>query len=531
MGDMNSPPRKGFLARPMPQWTSDGWVIAWFADVETSWLEVMVAGQTVRHAASGLRLPRMAEGDGLPAPRVVFRHHVAAPSPGQSFRAVIQTADRLVRSESGTWREPQEDGGRILITSDHQAMPNTAFAVEQMAMAGPFDAVFYAGDCVNVPDRASEWFDLPDGNSFFECLQGTARFRDGSGVIRSGGAIAQQSGLFTCVGNHEVMGRMPGRTLDEAFNEPVPRDVARAVLGPDGVGTDMSDNQGRVEDNSWSISTYQRVFGLDDLPGWYATRVGNIWLISLFVTRAWRPEEATIAPEERLSNSRYHDASSARDPLDRGYGSFPFVDIAAGSEQFQWLEQQLDSPQRRACRWTVVMMHEGPFGTGDNVMPPWSAPRAIAERDSAGACIGTRYEYDPRDNPLIRDVVPLLDAAKVDLVISGHNHVWNRYRSPGGVNYLETSNVGNTYGSTEVGLVRRVPPSPWNTGDYLATGSPPGARLQPASITSVPAVASNDGSVFSVLDSRSGEVVTWHASLHGPGARVVDLFRLDDGDD
>ena len=37
---------------------------------------------------------------------------------------------------------------------------------------GKIDAVFFAGDLVNIPERASEWFDDKRGGAFFPCLQG-----------------------------------------------------------------------------------------------------------------------------------------------------------------------------------------------------------------------------------------------------------------------------------------------------------------------------------------------------------------------
>ena len=37
---------------------------------------------------------------------------------------------------------------------------------------GRVDAVFFAGDLVNIPDRASEWFDDARGLAFFPWLTG-----------------------------------------------------------------------------------------------------------------------------------------------------------------------------------------------------------------------------------------------------------------------------------------------------------------------------------------------------------------------
>ena len=49
---------------------------------------------------------------------------------------------------------------KILLTSDHQLMPMTAANLQKVAETiGRVDAVFMAGDLINIPDRASEWFD------------------------------------------------------------------------------------------------------------------------------------------------------------------------------------------------------------------------------------------------------------------------------------------------------------------------------------------------------------------------------------
>ncbi len=44
--------------------------------------------------------------------------------------------------------------------------------------------------------------------------------------------------------------------------------------------------------------------------------------------------------------------------------------------------------------------------------------------------------YPAAADILCRDVVPLLEEAGVNLVYSGHSHLWNRFVSAAGVNYL-----------------------------------------------------------------------------------------------
>ena len=66
-----------------------------------------------------------------------------------------------------------------------------------------------AGDLVNIPDRASEWFDDNRGGAFFPALQGRANYKIAKNRVKTaytGGEIIQEAPIFTALGNHEVMG-------------------------------------------------------------------------------------------------------------------------------------------------------------------------------------------------------------------------------------------------------------------------------------------------------------------------------------
>ena len=84
---------------------------------------------------------------------------------------------------------------------------------------GDVDAVLVAGDLVNVPDRASEWFDNAEGAAFFPALQGRSHYAltaNGRTTRYRGGALIQTAPLFPAAGNHEVMGRfIPEVPLNE----------------------------------------------------------------------------------------------------------------------------------------------------------------------------------------------------------------------------------------------------------------------------------------------------------------------------
>ncbi len=100
---------------------------------------------------------------------------------------------------------------KILLTSDHQVKPMTAANLQMVVKTvGQVDGVFFAGDAVNHPDRASEWFDDSSGGAFFPSLQGVGSRKlphDKNGTTYRGGELIQHAPLFTVIGNHEVMGR------------------------------------------------------------------------------------------------------------------------------------------------------------------------------------------------------------------------------------------------------------------------------------------------------------------------------------
>jgi hypothetical protein len=131
--------------------------------------------------------------------------------------------------------------------------------------------------------------------------------------------------------------------------------------------------------------------------------------------------------------------------------------------------------------------------------------------------------------------VPLLEESGVQLVFYGHSHLWNRFVSSSGTNYLETSNVGNSYGAAASGGKKREVPVE-NNEDYVAIGDPNG--LQPVEPTiapiigedgnSLPYVASNDITVFSIFDTLTGIVSSYRFDTRIPESEVMkfDEFEL-----
>lgn len=511
-------------------------------------------GEDAQSNVPAHRRPTAAEGI---VDRPVWRHEavVTGLAPGERLPYRVVSTDRARFAASGTFRlrpapAPGEDL-RILLTSDHQAMVNTPANLQLAAATiGDIDAVFVAGDLVNIPDRASEWFDDTRGSAFFPVLQGNAARAGTNGRVYRGAEIIQNAPVYPAVGNHEVQGRRDGATsLNASFNAPVPRAVAEAAyeavaadVNPSG---DPAVRERWIVDNSFSTTTYEEIFTLPgDSPGgetYYATTVGDVRLISLYSTRIWRGTTANADPAARTASSRYQEAAAALgDPLAQGYGEHVFEAIDASSEQYAWLAAELAGDEFADAKYRVVILHEGPQGLGDNIMPVFADPVRIEERAPSGELSGVRYEYPLSDNRLLYDLQPLLENAGVDLVQNGHSHLWNRFGSETShTQFIETSNTGNSYGAFHElsGRTRPVPPAPWNAENYWATGNPGGlAPIVPtenphraADGTPLPFVQSNDHAVFTVLDTGSGEVTSYSYDLRTPDTAPVVLDRFGIG--
>ncbi|WP_210769072.1 metallophosphoesterase [Ruania alkalisoli] len=507
---------------------------------------------------SSSRIPdavRPTEEEGI-VHRDVWRHEATIDglATGEVVPYRVVSTDAGDAAVSGTFSlrpsPAADDDLRILLTSDHQAMANTAANLQLAAETiGDIDGVFLAGDLVNHPDRASEWFDDSRGSAFLAVLQGNGNRLDNHGITAyHGGEIIQNAPLFPAVGNHEVHGRVAGAaSIGAAYGSPVPIAVAEAEYERVAAEVNPTDDpQTRaqwIEDNSFSTTSYEEMFTLpDDSPGgetYYATTFGGVRLVSLYSTRIWRSPTAVADPEERTSSSRYQEAASSLDePLEQGYGEHIFESLAVGSEQYEWLEEELASDEFQDAAYRIVMLHESPQGLGDNVMPQFADPVRIEETNDSGEVIGVRYEYPPEGNILRHDLQPLLEGAEVDLVHNGHSHLWNRFESENGVNYLETSNTGNTYGAYHElsGRSRPLPGLPWDDENYLAQGNPGGLEpivpnVEPFTAedgTPLPFVQSNDLAVFAMLDTGAGEVVSYAFDVRTPEIDpwVIDRFEL-----
>lgn len=447
------------------------------------------------------------------------------------YRVTSVTSDgKSISSGEFTLKAKPKPGTplKILLTSDHQLKPMTAANLQKVVeTVGKVDGVFFAGDLINIPDRASEWFDDLRGGAFFPCLQGRAKYElenNGIKTTYTGGEIIQHAPLYTAIGNHEVMGRFE-RTdiLGDEFGDAYPRQAAIAQL--------LKQKGDRsVKDYSYNTDTYEEIFTLpqSDKGGkkYYAVTFGDVRLVVLYATNIWR------TPNLEAAKGKYQErAQDIDNPDEWGYGQHIFEDIFPGSPQYNWLEAELNSPQFQKAKYKVVMLHHPPHSLGDNIVPAYTNPVQIIDTDNKNRT-SVRYEYPIEQDYLVRNIVPLLEAASVQLVFYGHSHLWNRFIS-NGMNFLETSNVGNSYGAAMGEKRRDVPRSDKN---YVATGDPNG--LEPVLPTiapildkngqKLPYLASNDITAFSILDTATGSVVSYRFDTLKPNSEVVkfDEFKL-----
>ncbi|MBE9211442.1 metallophosphoesterase [Plectonema cf. radiosum LEGE 06105] len=473
-----------------------------------------------------------------PVLREIWRHEANLTDliPGKriSYRVTsIAENNQLISSKTYTL-EPAPLPGKplkILLTSDHQIKPMVAANLQKVKETFKrIDAVFFAGDLVNIPDRASEWFDDNRGNAFFPCLQGRAEYvmeYDGVETTYTGGQIIQNAPIFPCIGNHEVMGRFKtGKSLDGEFNDTIPRNIARELYGKES-----------LKDNSFNTDTYEQIFSLPQTEtgekSYYAISFGDVRLVVLYVTNMWR-----YPITENNRRGKYAEpANEFKNPKNWGYGQHIYEPIFQGSAQYNWLVNELNSREFQQAKYKIVMFHHPPHTLGDNIIPAYTDPVQIIERDNNGNITSISYEYPKEQDYIIRDLIPLLEAAGVQLVFYGHSHLWNRFVSHSGMHFLETSNVGNSYGAAYGNRKRNNVPN-INNNNYTEIGDPYGlepivptiAPLLDENGQPLPYIASNEITVFSIFDTEQGTISSYRFDTRKPDSEVIkfDEFKLKD---
>lgn len=341
--------------------------------------------------------------------RSVYRHEATLtdlPPSRTPYRVVSVAPDNtVIRSDIFSCAPLPKPGSslKILFTSDHQNKPMVAANLQKVREAIPdIDAIFYAGDCVDRPDRASEWFDEPSGGGFFPCLQGKAHRKIGSRTY-AGGTLLQFAPMFCAIGNHEVMGRWSmEKTLDAQFNDAYPQDAAEKLMPKT---HNLIDREKWIKDHSFNTDSYEEIFSL---PKYYAVTVGDVRLVVLYATRIWRSPVLGI-------KGKYTE-NPQDDPSRWGYGDFIFEPIAKGSPQYQWLEQELQGEEFQKAKYKIVMLHNPLHSLGENAIPPFADPiQTMSE--------GIKYHYPKDQDILIRDVEPLLTRYGVQLVLWAYSYL------------------------------------------------------------------------------------------------------------
>lgn len=261
-----TPAQPGLLTDPFLQLPAEGQVnVVWFtegagedhvvltgdvAELSDSEITAAIAGDVEgvdAFAADSFQLSRMAEDhesfyDNAPTEaegivdREVHRHE-ATITGIPATEALPYRVVSLIDGEghlSDTFRAKDafapDEPVTMLLTSDHQEKMNAPANLQYVAETlGDIDAALIAGDLINVPDRAFEWFDHTNGLAFFGGMQGNSTYTGQNGQIYNGGEIAQNAVMYPVIGNHEVQGRIDEQTnLLHSFNYPVPREVAEA---------------------------------------------------------------------------------------------------------------------------------------------------------------------------------------------------------------------------------------------------------------------------------------------------------------
>ena len=535
--------------------------------------------------------------------RVVYRHAATATGLEAGVRVpyyVQSTVNGVTFTSRAFTLQPlpaPEQAVKLLLTSDQQNRAMSPANFEKVVeTVGLVDAILFAGDFVDTPNRASEWFDRDNVGrpAFFPAMQGRFREMFPEHPYR-GGEILQHAPVFGTIGNHESPGRFSNTAnLGQMDNEPRPRWYATwqwEQLSPaEQAATGMTRDE-FIRNNSFEHTTYYEMWDLptngvagEEPENFYALRYGNVHVTSMNVSRVWRNWNNGFTNGGR---GKFAEPSTTINDIDTwGFGDMFFQDYGPGSPQRMWLGSVLESADFASAPYNVVLGHQTMFGHGDNAVPVMADPEAtitfsdnatpvvttfpaaptvwsdIVTAAAAGRIESVHYQYRAVDDLWLGVESELLGAG-VQLVHTGHSHTWCRSyvdnaRSGHRLNYIETSNVGNTFGPT-VNFNNRVTwaqsfypdpatddtrdPSFWDPTDYPRIGDPQGrpdvvpSRIDEIDVMAsieggepgLPFISSNRITVFTILDSGDGTVRSYAHDTSFPRlpAVEVDCFPLD----
>lgn len=559
-----------FLQRP----TKDSVNVVWFTEGKGK-NHYVLFGESLEQKAIAKSAPLSRVRDGQSKNfqrRNIWRHEAIVPglAPGKRVDYASVSEDdegKSLRSKTYSLAPLPETGSavKILLTSDHQLKSMTPANLQKVVeTVGQVDAVFFAGDLVNIPDNAEEWFDHPKGNSFFAALQGRTREYNPTHPYK-GGAILQYAPIFPSIGNHEVMGRFDGKRAH--YGKERPRWFAQLEydreFGDEAKDVLRKTRDSWIEDHSFNAKTYKEIFSLPGNEDYYDLLFGNVYLASLYATRPWRPAKIS-----KSKSGKYHEASnSLANPRNWSFGDFLFERIDSDSEQFKWLASSLQTDAAAQAEFRLIMAHQVSRGLGGNAMPLMSdqiatisykakdgkkrsqffnfPPTAETWRSKIRPILTTattlRYDYPKTLDHWKNAIEPLLERNNVNLVFHGHSHLWYRLQTKTGLRYLETSNVGNSYGGYLRGIKYRqytapADPQYYNMSNYSSFGDPYDGEIQSPTLFSpqkhegqnLPFVASNKLTVFSIFDSGTGLISSYVFDTTQPNSDVkkFDEFSI-----
>jgi hypothetical protein len=391
-----------------------------------------------------------------------------------------------------------------------------------LEMVPKIDAVFYAGDCVTNPDSLDDWFGTSSGRSFFPVFQGKGCGRLGDVQYR-GASLLQSAPIFCATGNHEIMGRLSKKPISEQAQDAFPIAEAEKQYRQ---SHDAPPPEEWIRDHTFNTVSFSEIFSLG--KRYYATTFGDIRLVVLAATRIGR--DAALGIKGKYTES----PKDFEDPLSWGYGEFIIESLKKGSPQYLWLEKELQSKEFQSAKYKIVMLHNPIHTLGENQIPAFADPIQHIDRDTTGKITRIWYEYPKNQDFLLNDIDPLFAQFGVQLVYSAHSHIWCRFTSPTGVHYLESSNVGNSYGTVFQGAPVFSPQCTVKGASFeepngLSPMTPTVSPLKSSDGVSLPFIASNEITVFSVFDTKNGCVDSYYFDTKQKGNIVLfDKFYLND---
>ena len=308
-------------------------------------------------------------------------------------------------------------------------------------------------------------------------------------------------------------------------------------------------------DHSFESVTYDEMWDHPDAAPqgerYWSYQYGDTFVISLHVNRIWRMWG------DNRKGKLCEAPDSLTDPEQWGFGDHVFDPFGPDSPQFKWLQNTLQGSAFREAKYKVVMAQQTMFGLGENAYPVLASPRAVFTIKGKeqpltlshpiskqawtsqvmpvlSSLESISYHYPEEEDVWAQAIEPILVKAGVQLVLCGHSHLWNRAKV-GGMHYLETSNVGNSFGARfdDSGDGKAWPPSKRPGGDPQGRAPILPTHFNPMQAwegyaRALPFVSSNKVTTFTVFTTQDGLVKSYAFDTSKPSSKAVlfDEFQL-----